>query len=184
MANVAHSALTRTHGIHVLHAFEFADAAARLAATPAAGDVGKIARQADTGRFYLLIDDSPLTWAVIGPVLGNEALSGVKALTLNGAVPHGPMGATETIDFTAGQFHTGTLDANCTLSFTLPAAPQFVTLIITQGVGPFSIVWPATAKFQGASAPILSQGGGDKDVFHGFFDGTNVHLALAIRGSA
>jgi len=57
-----HSALTGTNN-HVAHAFTYADATARDAATGLAGsDVGKIALQSDDGSFWILLDDSPVTW--------------------------------------------------------------------------------------------------------------------------
>lgn len=60
-----HSKQTPTNGgIHVIHAFEYADAAAREAATGfAAADVGKAALQLDTKAFWILTDESPITWA-------------------------------------------------------------------------------------------------------------------------
>lgn len=42
-----------------------------------------------------------------------------SATTFPGAVvSHGSMGATETLDYSQGTYHYGTLDANCTISFT------------------------------------------------------------------
>ncbi len=50
--------------VHVAHSLEYANAAARTGAIgllPA--DVGRIARQLDDNTFWVLQDDSPLTWA-------------------------------------------------------------------------------------------------------------------------
>jgi hypothetical protein len=61
--------------IHVIHQFEYADAAARTGATgllPA--DIGKAARQLDDDSFWVLQDDSPVTWGQLTP-----ASSGVPA---------------------------------------------------------------------------------------------------------
>jgi hypothetical protein len=56
----AESALGQRHPIHN---WEYAAAAARTAATGfAADDVGKLALQADTGAYWRLTDDSPITW--------------------------------------------------------------------------------------------------------------------------
>jgi hypothetical protein len=47
-----------------IEAFTYANAAARTGATGLLpGDVGKIAYQTDTGKYYRLLDDSPLTWS-------------------------------------------------------------------------------------------------------------------------
>lgn len=51
---------------HVIHSYTYANAAARLAATGfVAGDIGKSAKQTDTGTFWLLTSTSP-TWAPLG----------------------------------------------------------------------------------------------------------------------
>lgn len=62
-----HSEQTVSDGIHIAHALEFADAAARTSYFATAADVGKIARQLDTGKYYILEDDSPLTWGLLAP---------------------------------------------------------------------------------------------------------------------
>jgi hypothetical protein len=60
-----HKDVTVTEGIHILHAWSVADAAALAALVPVAADVGKVARQADTGVFYVLKNNSPVTWIAI-----------------------------------------------------------------------------------------------------------------------
>jgi hypothetical protein len=60
-----HKSLLYTDG-HVSHAFEYANASARTSASVVSADIGKIARQVDTGGFHLLVDDSPLTWLALG----------------------------------------------------------------------------------------------------------------------
>lgn len=62
-----HSAET-AGSIHVAYNFSYANAAARNAAVLAATDIGKIARQTDDNTFYILQDDSPLTWREITSV--------------------------------------------------------------------------------------------------------------------
>jgi hypothetical protein len=55
--------------IHVAHQWEYADEAARLAATgfvPA--DVHKLALQLNDNTLWLLVDDDPITWAQMNPV--------------------------------------------------------------------------------------------------------------------
>jgi hypothetical protein len=53
-------------GIHVAHALEYADQAARVAASVTSADIGKLARQLDTGKFYVLTDTTP-EWDRLGP---------------------------------------------------------------------------------------------------------------------
>lgn len=61
-----HKDSTINDGIHIVHAWEVADAAALAAIVPGASDVGKIARQLDTGKFYILENESPVTWQELG----------------------------------------------------------------------------------------------------------------------
>lgn len=60
-----HHMLTPTNGgVHVAHAFEYANAAARTGATGlAAADEGKVARQLDDDSFWVLQDHSGPIWA-------------------------------------------------------------------------------------------------------------------------
>jgi hypothetical protein len=53
-------------GVHVAHAYEFADAAAMSSAVLVALDVGKIARRLDTGDFYILRSVAPTLWDLLG----------------------------------------------------------------------------------------------------------------------
>jgi len=71
-----HSAQT---AVHRIESWVYADAAALAAATGfVAGDVGKIAYQTDTGVYYRLTDESPITWV--------EATAAAASATLAGKV--------------------------------------------------------------------------------------------------
>ena len=53
--------------LHRIQSLEYANAAARTGATGlTSDDVGRVARQTDDDSFWLLTDDSPLTWLEIG----------------------------------------------------------------------------------------------------------------------
>lgn len=70
--------------VHRAHNWEYADAAARVAATGmVAGDVGKLALQLDNSSLWVLTDDSPVTWA--SPSAAALAALGLDALTIHGA---------------------------------------------------------------------------------------------------
>jgi hypothetical protein len=59
---------------HPAHNWEYADSAARLAATGfVAGDVGCQALQLSDGTFWRLTDDSPITWEQVNYKLGTTA---------------------------------------------------------------------------------------------------------------
>lgn len=51
--------------IHTMVNWQVANAAAKTALTLAPEDVGKICYQQDNGAFYILLDDSPVTWYAI-----------------------------------------------------------------------------------------------------------------------
>lgn len=61
--------------------------------------------------------------------------------------PHGPMGATETFDPTDGNVHTGTLNANCTVTLSAPVGSGEATIEgwFTQSGGPWTLAFAATA---------------------------------------
>lgn len=62
---------------HVIHAFTYADQAAREAAAGfLESDVGKVALQSDTQAFYVLVDHDPATWVLLACV-GTSGASGV-----------------------------------------------------------------------------------------------------------
>lgn len=63
---------------HPVHDLEFADATARTAFSAVAADVGRVCLQLDTLKFYILADDSPLTWEVLSPAAGAHALGGAS----------------------------------------------------------------------------------------------------------
>ena len=81
----------------------------------------------------------------------------------------GVTGSSETIDITSGNVITATLDDNCTFAFSNPSptgkACSF-TLILTQdGSGSRAVTWPGSVKWASATAPTLSAGASDVDIF-------------------
>jgi hypothetical protein len=75
--------------IHVVYHYTFSDEAARLAGTgytfvPA--DVGRVARQNDTPpTFWILLDDSPLTWRPLDTVLSDAIPLSAKEIGVTGS---------------------------------------------------------------------------------------------------
>lgn len=118
--------------------------------------------------------------------MDNDALPGVghpklNLATLLGCFTHERKtdddGATVTMDFTIGCFHSVTLGGNRTFSFTAPKAPTLVLVEVIQDVtGSRTVTWPSTVKWAGAgSAPTLSTGAADIDHLLFFYDGTNYY---------
>lgn len=107
----------------------------------------------------------------------------------------GNTGAAKTIT-TTGTFVTGTLTANCTLTFPTPTDGQAYsfTLELTQdGTGGRTVTWPSSVKWASGSVPTLTSTAGRTDVFAfesrdggvtwlGFVSGQNYNMAAA--GSA
>lgn len=57
---------------HSIISWVVADNAALLALTPTVDDIGKVARQVDTGTFFILVDESPVTWkSISSPAAGD-----------------------------------------------------------------------------------------------------------------
>lgn len=75
MATILHKSVPAAD-MHAVHAWTWADAAARAAQSVVAADVGKIGRQSDTGIFYILVNHSPATWSQVSDTL----LSPVRAI--------------------------------------------------------------------------------------------------------
>lgn len=71
---------------HFLQQWEPANAAARTALVVTASDVGKVARQLDTNVFYLLMDDSPMTWADISTAGGAGTVTSVTSANADATV--------------------------------------------------------------------------------------------------
>lgn len=75
MSTGRHSLQTVADGIHISHAYEYANAAARTGASGfAAGDVGKLAKETDTLTWWVLVDTSP-TWKELTPGSISETIT-------------------------------------------------------------------------------------------------------------
>lgn len=59
-----------TSAIHYIQNWSVVDNTARNALSVAAADVGKVCQVTGTSSYYILTDDSPMTWQLIGDVVG------------------------------------------------------------------------------------------------------------------
>lgn len=85
------------------------------------------------------------------------------------------LGSASTLDFTLGANQSGTLSADCTLTFTNPTVPCDVSIIFTDTAGGHVISWPGNVIWAtGVKPRTLSAG--EKLEVGGRFDGTNYRL--------
>lgn len=80
---------------------------------------------------------------------------------------HGNTGSTETFDAASAAWHSATLDANCTFSFTgaVSGAVANITLELLQdGTGSRTVSWPGSVIWKGGSPPTLSTAPGAVDI--------------------
>jgi hypothetical protein len=109
--------------------------------------------------------------------MGDQNITGAKTITF-GSAPDSQTysSGTLTVDFSAGQKHTVTLNASpSTIVFTAPAGIGNFMLVIKQGTPNTNTMtgWPATVKWPGGTAPTITTGASKVDVLSFYWDGTN-----------
>lgn len=113
--NALHSAQTVVEGIHIIHAYEYANAAARIAATGlTTGSIGKAALQVDEKSWWVLSNHSPVTWISLASSTSTPFTSGSHAqlrqlvhLAENG--PYELLGSGSTLDTGPQPFPTASI---------------------------------------------------------------------------
>lgn len=97
-----------------------------------------------------------LTLVSISPPIARFATSSNIAGGVATPVDHGNMGATETIDADDGDWHRGTLDANCTITvqgFTVDEAQVVLVKIAQDATGGWDITWDGDVIFSDDDQP-------------------------------
>lgn len=105
--------------------------------------------------------------------VNNGNVTEIKQACYNGIIDDGNSSTADTIDWTAGSIHKSTLTGNCTYTFTAPTGVSRLSLQVVQGAGPYTITWPASVKWAGATAPTLGTTSGRSDWVTFIWDGTN-----------
>ena len=105
--------------------------------------------------------------------MNNNNITEIKQAVYNGIIDDGNSSTADTIDWTTGSIHKSTLTGNCTYTFTAPTGVSRLTLQVVQGAGPYTVTWPATVKWAGATAPTLGTTNGRSDFISFIWDGTN-----------
>jgi hypothetical protein len=106
------------------------------------------------------VDGDNVDWDTgsgVGPGGGGPGSSNFELNTEGGQSvikAHGSMGATETIDPTDGNVHTGTLDANVTYTLNAPAGSgaSEIEFQRTGSGGPWTETWPGSVTWLGGVA--------------------------------
>lgn len=131
-----------------------------------------------------------LAWSKLADSAANKVVTNFGAIVYK-VVANGTVGATPTIDLTAGTDHTLTLAANTTLAFTNPAnAGTRFRLTVTQDSTPRTLAFGSTAVWVGGQPRRLGTGPGEITEFTGEWNGTNhvmdgdIPSRLAPRGSS
>lgn len=124
---------------------------------------------------------------VTGPT-GPVGVTGVTGADHTTVVAHGNTGTTETFDVSAGDFHTATLDNDCTFTFSgaTNGVLAVLALRLTQDVSGSRIVtWPGSVVWPNNVAPTLqtASGGVDELTFDSTDGGTTWYGHYARTGA-
>lgn len=84
-------------------------------------------------------------------------------------------GGTATIDWKAGNKAKITLTEDTTFVFQSPTEACAVQIVIVQDTVVRTCSWPATVKWPGGTAPVISTGSGEIDIISLMWDGTNYY---------
>lgn len=150
-----HQNLTGTD-IHIVHAYTYADATARLAATGfVAGDVGKVAKQTDILAWYMLVNHSPIVWKRV--IFGAPFWTEVVALT---------DAATIAVDASLGTEFTVTLGGNRIMGnpTNLTGGQVIIFRVKQDGTGSRTLTWGNKYRFStDVAQPVLTLTAGQFD---------------------
>lgn len=178
-----HSAQTPANGIHVVHAFEYANAAARTGATGlVAADVGKVALQIDNKSFWGLQNHSPVTWTQLNGGGATDELAKVSANDTTAGYLNGKLVAGTNITLT--ELNDG---ANETLQISAAGGSGEVNLGANVGSGAdvFRDKTGVTLNFRGINAAsskissVVNADNVDIDVVESALSLANIGGALA-----
>ncbi len=80
---------------------------------------------------------------------------------------HGNTGSTETFDAVTALWHSATLNANCTFTFTGATSgvvAEMILELLQDGTGSRIVTWPGSVVWPGGSAPTLTTTAGATDI--------------------
>ena len=116
-----------------------------------AGTANAASLWTNTNTATIVVETDAITFAEFSPS-GNFELNIEGGQSVISA--HGAMGATETFDPTAGNVHTGTLDANCVFTISAPVGSGASTLTFwITASGTRTWTWPGSVTWLAGTAP-------------------------------
>jgi hypothetical protein len=127
---------------------------------------------------------SALTWAAISALIPAGTYELATAGGQDVIKAHGSLGATATFNPADGNVHTGTLNANCTVTLTAPSGSGACTLelwLTEDGTGGWTVIWPGSVTEQGTHVTTLST---TSRVILETLDGGTTWVATWVGGSA
>lgn len=140
-----------------------------------------VRKDGDTGDIFR-VDTTDSEVQVIGTLVVTGDVTVTNDINLSGGVAYqqehdmGTVGATETLDWNNGNKQLATLDENLTFTFTDPPGPANLVLRLVQDVtGTNTVTWPASVKWEGGTAPVISPAGDAIDILTFYFDGTDYY---------
>lgn len=174
--------------MHKIQNWEVADAAGLAALVVTADDVGKVARQLDINAFYILSDDSPVTWTQMAASVTGALLNAINVFTKNQSVTPVPLtdAAGIAVDaFLSNNFKV-TLGGNRTLANPTNLTDGMVlNFVIKQdAAGNRTLAYGSMYDFGASGVPVLSTGANKIDFISAYFDSASNKLLASFRKSA
>jgi hypothetical protein len=87
-----------------------------------------------------------------------------------------PSGTTQTVDWNNGNIQAidlGSATGNVTLTFSNPHITAYTLKVIQDNTAPLNLIYPASVKWVGGIAPVISTGASAIDTITFIYDGTN-----------
>lgn len=108
----------------------------------------------------------------------NEIIQDAKTVTFDSEIDNGNTGATDTIDWNAGQKQKSTLSEACVFTFTAPTNGVGNFLLKAVNFGAFTPTFPVTVLWAGGTEPTWTVSG--TDIISFYFDGTSYYGAASL----
>lgn len=141
------------------------------------GDIFTIERNTAAGNNFSTSTISA-SFSVAGALTLVDDLNISAGVAYFTEVNDGNSGTSDTIDWSTGNKHRSTLTDNVTYTFTDPPGPTNLILFLKQdGGGGNTVTWPASVKWAGGSAPVITSAASSEDIISFYFNGTNYYGA-------